>query len=159
MITFISGKAALQAFVGDLHGDVDRRLDQRNINASGALKASNRHEVYEQAEAIVGELSALSYWKNAGSGSPPRTVADFEDLKGWALVKGLTSDLGMAGRIAAAVQDRIYEEGSRDFRERNPNVYTEAVEAAQPRINDVLQAFLRDIDAPMATQFSKAFAA
>lgn len=44
-LRFISGEAALRNFIEQVREDVDRQLDERKVNASGALKRSNRTEV------------------------------------------------------------------------------------------------------------------
>ena len=67
-IPFISGEAALRNFIEQVREDVDRQLDERKINASGALKRSNRAEVVMGMGSSSATLYALDYWHTAGSG-------------------------------------------------------------------------------------------
>lgn len=156
-IRFISGRAALENFIHGYSDEAQRELEARNINATGALSKSHRVEVVEGDRAMTGTLFGLSYWTKAGSGSPPGTVADLDKLKEWALVKGIAKDVDNPTRFAELVQDKIYTEGSKDFRERNPNVYRGAAKRMQPRVPGVIQAFLSDIPKPMGEVFTAAF--
>lgn len=156
-IRFISGEAALRAFIDGYSSKAQDELDRRNINASGRLRASHRVEVFSDQDSTTGSLYGLSYWTKAGSGSPPGTVADLTGLKEWLLNKGLIKDLTPPERIAALIQDKIYREGSRDFRERNPNVYRQVAEGYRDKVRPVVQAFLRDVSSPMSKSFTASF--
>ena len=159
IIRFISGEAALHDFLHGIMSETETALDDRNINASGKLKASNQTEVFNESGFTVGKFSALSYWVNAGSGTRRGTLVKLDDLKGWLLDKGLVKELdARAVAIAKKIQDDILHDGSRDFVMNNPNVYRESVREAEPRIANVLLAFARDINDPVATEFRKAFA-
>ena len=156
-IRFISGEAALRNFLHAYSEEARGQLVERNINASGALSRSHRIDVGVSGNATTGELLGLSYWTKAGSGSPPGTVANLDKLKEWALVKGIAKDVDNPTRFAELVQDKIYTEGSKDFRERNPNVYREVAKRMQGRVPDIIQAFLSDIPKPMGEVFTAAF--
>lgn len=156
-IRFISGEAALRGFLHDFSEEARGDLVERGINASGALSKSHRVQVTTTGNGTVGELLGLGYWTKAGSGSPPGTVANLDKLKEWALVKGIAKDVDNPTRFAELVQDKIYTEGSKDFRERNPNVYRGAAKRMQPRVPGVIQAFLSDIPKPMGEVFTAAF--
>jgi len=157
-IRFINGSAALADFLNGIHRDIDDQLDQRNINASGRLRASNRTEVFSTSADVVGNLFALDYWKKAGSGSAPGTDVSVDKLYQWALDKGLTSDQEEAARIGYFTHLKILKEGSYDHRAGNKNVYVQAIESAQSRVPELLREFLIDFRDPIADQFSKAFA-
>jgi hypothetical protein len=157
-IRFISGAAALSDFIAGIHGDVDDRLDQRGINASGAMKRSNRTDVVPGIESMSANLYALGYWKTAGSGSPPGTKVSGDALMKWAMDKGLAIDERRAARIAIYTQRKIFKEGSKQHRENGENVYQGAVEAAAPKIPELIRAFLSDYREPIATEFKRAFA-
>ncbi len=156
-IRFISGEAALRQFLDGFDQQAKGELERRNINASGALSKSHRVEVFTSSTATTGEVLGLSYWTKAGSGSPPGTVASLEGLKGWLLDKGIVKGNEPTEWIAALIQDKIYEQGSRDFRERNPNVYRETAKAVEDGVPDVVSAFLKDLTSPIGKAFTAAF--
>lgn len=157
--TFISGSAALRNFIQGIHTRVDELLDDRSINASGRLQRSNRVDLRESVSASTGTLSALSYWRTAGSGSPPGTFVSVAALREWAVEKGLTDDRETANYIAMGIQLLILNEGSEQYREGGKNVYTQAIEEAQERIPSVLRAFLRDADSRHRKEFIQTFKA
>lgn len=157
--TFTSGSAALRSFMQGIHSRVDELLEERNINASGRLQRSNRVDLRESVSASTGTLSALSYWRTAGSGSPPGTATEWTALQRWAMDKGLANNERRAARIAMLVQRKILREGSKQYREGGKNVYTQAIEEAQERIPSVLRAFLRDADSRHRKEFIQTFRA
>ena len=158
-LRFISGEAALRNFIEQVREDVDRQLDERKVNASGALKRSNRTEVVMGMGSSSATLYALDYWHTAGSGSPPGTRTSAMALVQWAKDKGLASNDRHAARIALLVQRKILREGSRQWREGGENIYTTAIERAQPGVGAVLSAFLSDIPKALVSQFGRAFKA
>ncbi len=97
--TYINGSAALRSFMQGIHSRVNELLDEREINASGRLQRSNRVDLRESVSASTGVLSALSYWRTAGSGSPPGTAVEWTALQRWALDKGLANNERRAGSI------------------------------------------------------------
>lgn len=157
--TYINGSAALRSFMQGIHSRVNELLDERGINASGRLQRSNRVDMRESVSASTGVFSALSYWRTAGSGSPPGTLVSVAALREWAIVKGLTYDRETANYIALGVQMLILHEGSKQYREGGKNVYRQAVEEAQGRIPSVLRAFLRDADSRHRKEFIQTFKA
>lgn len=157
--TFISGSAALLNFMQGIHSRVNELLDERGINASGRLQRSNRVDLRESVSASTGTLSALSYWRTAGSGSPPGTATEWTALQRWAMDKGLANNKRRAARIAMLVQRKILMGGSNQYREGGKNVYTQAIEEAQERIPSVLRAFLRDTDSRHRKEFIQTFKA
>lgn len=157
--TYINGSAALRSFMQGIHSLVNALLDEREINASGRLQRSNRVDLRESVSASTGTFSALSYWRTAGSGSPPGTFVSVAALREWAIEKGLTDDRDTAQYIALGVQLRILREGSEQYREHGENVYMRAIEEAQGRIPSVLRAFLRDEDNRHRKEFIQTFRA
>ena len=156
-IKYISGGAALRRLLEDYSDATQRQLDERNINATGRLRASHRVSVITDGSTTRGALYGLSYWTKAGSGSPPRTVADLDGLKEWLLAKGIVKGADDPTRIAGLIQDKIYLFGSRDFRNKKPNVYREEAKAVPDKVPAVLQAFLRDFHQPMQAAFTASF--
>lgn len=157
--TYINGSAALRSFMQGIHSRVNELLDERGINASGRLQRSNRVDLRESVSASTGTLSALSYWRTAGSGSPPGTAVEWTALQRWAMDKGLANNERRAARIAMLVQRKILREGSKQWREHGENVYMQAIEEAQGRIPSVLRAFLRDEDSRHRKEFIQTFRA
>ena len=157
--TYINGSAALRSFMQGIHSRVNELLDERGINASGRLQRSNRVDLRESVSASTGVFSALSYWRTAGSGSPPGTYVEWTALKRWAMDKGLANNERRAARIAMLVQRKIQKEGSKQYREGGKNVYRQAIEEAQERIPFVLRAFLRDEDSRHRKEFIQTFRA
>lgn len=157
--TYINGSAALRSFMQGIHSRVNELLDERGINASGRLQRSNRVDLRESVSASTGTFSALSYWRTAGSGSPPGTKTEWTALQRWALDKGLANNERRAARIAMLVQRKILKEGSKQYREGGKNVYAQAIEEAQERIPSVLRAFLRDTDSHHRKEFIQTFKA
>lgn len=157
--TYINGSAALRGFMQGIHSRVNELLEERGINASGRLQSSNRVDLRESVSASTGVFSALSYWRKAGSGSPPGTFVSLAALREWAVEKGFTDDRETANYIAMGVQRKILKEGSKQYREFGKNVYRQAVEEAQKRIPSVLRAFLRDADSRHRKEFIQTFKA
>lgn len=153
-IRFISGIAAMNNYLHGIKEEVSDQLEARNINASGSLDRSNRTAVYSDGYTTVGELMALGHWKTAGSGSPPGTRVGFLTLAQWAIDKGLTSSQSQAERIGGLVSAKIEQKGSKDHRERNPNVYTEAIKKAEPKVPKVINAFVLDVARPIRSAFN-----
>ena len=156
---YINGSAALKNFIQGIHSRADQLLDERNINASGRLKKSNRTDVRDTFAASTATLSALGYWKTAGSGSPPGTKTDVNALQQWAMDKGLANNTRKALRIAMFVERKILREGSKQYREHGINVYSQAITEAQPRIPALLRAFMSDDAAKFRKQFEQTFKA
>lgn len=154
-LRFISGEAALRTFIAKIQGDAIDRLDDRNINSSGRLKRSTTTEVRIGFGSSEATLFALEYWKQAGSGSPPGTKTDPFDLAQWARDKGLANNDRAALKLGVLVSRKIERSGSKDFREGNPNVYIEAIEANADMVPEVLSAFLRDIPSALVSEFKR----
>lgn len=152
-LRFISGEAALHQFITGIEADAREGLDDRNINASGALKRSHRTEVTMGIGSSRAAFYALDYWKTAGSGQPPGTSVKVGDLAQWAIDKGLANNERRAARIGYLVSNKILRQGSKDYRDQNPNVYETAIEGRADMVPEVLGAFLRDIPTALVREF------
>lgn len=157
-IRFISGKAALSDYIQRIHAGVDTLLGERNINATGVLKKSNRTSLTDGAASVSATLEAFGYWKTAGSGSPPGTIVKGDALVKWALAKGLAINERKAARLAINVMRTIKEKGSKQYREGGKNVYIQAIEEQQSTVPDLIKAFLGDFKEPIASEFKRAIA-
>jgi hypothetical protein len=156
-IRFISGEAALRAYMTRVQTEVLDELDRRNINATGRLKRSTTTQVQTSVVTSRGTLSALGYWVNAGSGTPPGTVVTPQELAKWAVAKGLANNDRAALKLGVLVSRKIQRFGSKQFREGGENAYRVAIERRSEDVPEVLSAFLRDIPKAMISEF-KAFA-
>ncbi len=157
-VAFINGKAALSVFLQDIADDVLLRIEGGGYNASGAMKRSIGTEVVESI-ATTGTLFAADYWRYIGNGRGPGKMQPISPLVQWAKDKGKADTEKAATGLAWAVAKSIAKEGSLDYQLGGKNQFSEAIIAAQDRVPDVLQAFLKDVDAPVISQFNKAFAA
>ena len=101
--------------------DVLAELERRRINATGALSASVDVNTALLPTETVGTMTALGYWKTAGSGTPPGGPVRVSDIQTWLDAKGLDFS-------AWAIARRIRRIGSKDFREGNPNAFLTAIE-------------------------------
>lgn len=153
---FFNGRAALLDFIGGVRDDFSERLDR--FNASKALQRSLRSEVSDGIT-MTATLSALDYWRFVGNGRGPGKMPPSARLAKWALVKGLASTEAQARSIGYLIARNIAREGTLDYQLGGKNQAGEAIKAAQPKVEDVLKVFLRDIDKAEVSQFNKAFAA
>jgi hypothetical protein len=158
----ISGKATLGAFMQDLAIDVRKRLDSRDdgpgYNASGRLQRSVSASVSDEL-APTGTLYALSYWRWVGNGRGPGKMPPLDRLRQWALDKGLAQTDSEARSMAYVIAKNIAKDGSYDYQAGGTNVFSDAIQAGQPRVADVLSAFLRDEHNATVSQFNRAFKA
>lgn len=156
-LRFISGEAALRNFIDGIEADASAGLDDRNINASGKLKRSHRTEVTIGTASSTASFYALSYWTEAGSGSPPGTKVDPSALAQWAIDKGLANNERRALRIGYLVSQKIAREGSFYHRTGGENIYSTAIDANAGKIPEVLSTFVRDIPTALVREFKTAF--
>lgn len=116
-------------------------------DATGALGASISQELTEIARSgATGRITALDYWVNVGSGTPPGTFVSVEALVKWVKAKGIRSTDRGAILFATRVSYRIEEAGSRDFRRGGKNVFLTAIEASQGDTDAVVNAYVDDLD-------------
>lgn len=99
------------------------RLD---LNASGAMKASIEYNVTSDKDGTTGTLSALDYWVNVGSGTPPGSNVLVRDIQKWIEDKGIEDELDASAR---EITKRIRKFGSLAYREGAPNAFETAITA------------------------------
>lgn len=151
-----NGVAALAAYMAGLQQDVVDRLRNGGRNATFALRQSLATDVVEGV-GVTGTLYAAEHWRFVGNGRGPGKMPPLKPLEAWAKLKGIAGSDSEARSIAFLIGRKIAKEGSADYRKGNPNLFSEAITAAQPGIDAVLQAFLKDLDNPIAEQFREAF--
>ena len=154
---FINGKAALFDFLNGIRSEAIDTMDREDRNATSRMKRSLGVEVSEGI-ALTGLLSGLSHWRYVGNGRGPGKRPPAAPLRTWLLARGLVSESKATG-AAFALSRRIGEIGTQDYRAGGINVFAKAIEAAQPKVDDLLQVFLRDVGNAELSQFNKAFAA
>ncbi len=71
--------------------------------------------------------------------------------------KGIVKGVDNPSWLAELIQDKTYAEGSKRFRERQPNVYRKLAREKSIEVSEVIKAFLTDIAKPMDGVFTAAF--
>lgn len=107
--------------MNDLQQGVWAELDRRNLNASGAMRTSVAVNTAQSATETVGTMTALDYWINVGSGTPPGTTVDIHSIAQWIEIRQLSFE-------PQYLKKRIEEDGSKDFQAGNPNAFDTAIE-------------------------------
>ena len=151
-----NGRAALSTFMSDLRDDVIGRIDSGKYNATGRLRRSVAVEV-ASGFATEGTMYALSTWKFLGNGRGPGKKPPIAPLVEWAKAKGLAKTDSEARSFAYRIASSMSKRGSLDHQLGGKNQFAEAIRSFQPRIDSVMQAFLKDADEPIARQFNAAF--
>lgn len=158
-LVFISGKAALQAFINDRRDGAVDRLQSGGYNASKKLANSIRTEVHSGPGYDAATLSALSYWKWVGNGRGPGKAPPLSNIMQWIRAKGMASTDQTIYRLGLAIRTKIAKEGTLDYQLGGKNVFRQEVIENQNAINPVLRAYLKDISNPLHSQMGQAFAA
>lgn len=155
-IDFPNGRAALAEFMVGIATDVKDRINSGGYNATRTLINSIGTDITDGL-ATTGTLYAASHWKFLGNGRRPGKRPPIAPLVEWAKAKGIATTDAQARSIAYRVATEISKRGSLDHQLGGKNQFTEAVLFAQQGIEGVMSAFLRDIDEPVARQFTTAF--
>lgn len=146
------GNAALRSYLNETAQAM--RAGAAEHHATGSLGESITSEITEIARAgATGRILANEYWVNVGSGTPPGTFVEVEDLTEWVLIKRIRLTERGARRFAAYVSYKIEAEGSRDYRRKGVNVFLAAIDAGQGDIPAVIDAYLSDIDDAFTREF------
>lgn len=106
----------------DLKGWVAAGMSQRGKNATGGTLASVATAAISGPNFTQGVLIAEENWKFVGNGRTPGLMPPIEPIQRWINARGLSIS-------AWAVAVGIAKRGSRDFRQHNSNVFTDATEA------------------------------
>ena len=109
-----------------LRQDIIAEMNRLDLNATGAMKASIEYDVTSDNDGTTGTLSALDYWVNVGSGTPPGTKVLVRDIQNWIDAKGIEDELESSAREIAK---RIRLFGSLAYREGAPNAFETAITA------------------------------
>lgn len=115
-------KQEVDGALNTIRFNVLAEMNRRRLNATGRMSASVSNVVRQDQDGTSGFLTALDYWVNVGSGTPPGGPVLVADIQTWLNAKGLDlSAWGIARRIRRA--------GSKDFREGNPNAFETGIDA------------------------------
>ena len=92
----------------------------RDKNATGGTVASMTHTVTAYPGALFARLEANDNWKWMGNGRGPGRMPPVQNIERWISARGLTIS-------AWAVARKIAKEGSKDYREKNPNIFEQSI--------------------------------
>ncbi len=106
--------------------DITGEMNRRDLSASGDMIASLDDQVTQDDTSTTGTLSALDYWVNVGSGTPPGSGVTERDIAQWMEDKGFEG-----ANIATAffITRKINREGSKAYRQGLPNAFDTAIDA------------------------------
>lgn len=127
---------------------VQGEMERRDLNASGRMSDSIEDDVTADATGVTGTLSALDYWVNVGSGTPPGTGVKERDIAQWMEDKGFE---GANIATAFLISRKINREGSRDYRVGNPNAFETAIDAWEASV------LVRDLGNTTANEYGDSF--
>lgn len=135
---------ALTALQVGIRGEMARR----DLNATFAMSNSIEVDAEQDDSGVTGTLSALEYWVNVGSGTPPGSDVKERDIAEWMEAVGFEGDnAGLAFFIAR----KIRNEGSKAYRQGLPNAFETAIEAWEN------SALLRDLGQRTANEYGEAW--
>ena len=117
--------AEVTAAMDALRVRVSDEIRRRDLIASGDMLRSLDVDVKQDSEGATGTLSAIDYWVNVGSGTPPGGDVTEREISKWLDDKGFEGD--NAG-IAWFIARKIRRDGSKDYRVGNPNAFETAIE-------------------------------
>lgn len=128
--------------------DIAGEMNRRDLSASGAMIASLDDEVTQDDTSTTGTLSALDYWVNVGSGTPPGSGVKEADIAQWMEDKGFEG-----ANIATAffITRKINREGSKAYRQGLPNAFDTAIDAWEA------SALMQNLGERTANQYGDSF--
>lgn len=113
-------KPAFEAAMVDLENRIRVNAAARNKNATGATVGSMTHTVTAYPGALFARLEANENWKWMGNGRGPGKMPPVQNIQRWVEARGL--DIS-----AWAVAKKIAKEGSKDYREKNANIFEQSI--------------------------------
>jgi hypothetical protein len=122
---------AVEAAMLDLVGRIREEANERGKVASGKTLASLRTSVQSAPGFVVGTLTGGSWWRYVGNGRGPGGIPPIEPIRAWIQSKGLSLS-------PYAVALKMAREGSRDYRLKRTNIFTDSIAAWED--SDVLEA-------------------
>lgn len=113
-------KPAFEAAMVNLENTIRVNSRVRDKNATGGTVASMTHTVTAYPGALFARLEANDNWKWMGNGRGPGRMPPVQNIERWISARGLTIS-------AWAVARKIAKEGSKDYREKNPNIFEQSI--------------------------------
>lgn len=132
----------------DLEQRIKGEMARRDLNATNAMQESIEVDVSAVPEGTTGTLSALDYWVNVGSGTPPGSDVKERDIMQWMEAKGFEGD--NAG-IAFFIARKIRREGSKAYRQGLPNAFETSIAAWEASV------LVRDLGELTANEYGDSF--
>ena len=128
----------VQEILDDLKKDIQLNMVKRDKVASGETFRSIRSTVLSSEFFVRGSGSATDNWVNVGSGTPPGSGVTPKTILEWLNSRGLQ---GMR-RAALPIARKINKLGSKDYRLKRENVFTEVIDrySQEGRFNIVDEA-------------------
>lgn len=96
-------------------------MERRGKVATGRTMSTLSTFVTVSPSSIVAELQGESQWRFVGNGRGPGGVPPIDNIKRWIAAKGLDIN-------AWAVAQKMAKEGSKDWRNKAPNVFLSAMD-------------------------------
>jgi hypothetical protein len=95
--------------------DIKKELRLQGHYLTGALEASLLEKEISESGGVTLTASALEYLEDLENFTQPENIklsrAGFEDLKGWVLLRGMTTSTSVAEKIAFAILRKWKKEG------------------------------------------------
>ena len=121
-----------------LRGNIHSDMVNRGLNATGRTSASIRTNTLEGPQFVSGTLYANDNWEFVGSGRKPGKQPPISPLKTWIEARGLDMN-------PYALAKSISEKGTKDFRQKNKNVFLDNIEKMRGSGEfSVIREFARD---------------
>lgn len=132
-------KQAVGIAMFDLEREIKREGRLRTV--TGAIFDKMTVGVSDGAGYVVGQLETDDYWRFVGSGRPPGGMPPVGRLAEWVQRAGITvSPWALANSIA--------KHGTRDWRNKRPNVFTSAIDKWEqgPALGELEQASGKELE-------------
>jgi len=115
------GALAMRDAMDEILSGVKKEMIRRGKVATGRTISTLSTSVTVSDAAVVGDLTGEEQWKYVGNGRGPGGMPPINNIQRWINAKGLTIS-------AYAVARTIAKKGSKDYRNRAPNVFLSAFE-------------------------------
>jgi hypothetical protein len=130
-MAFEATRDGIERFAQELITGIQKDMVDRGKNASHNLINSIKPRFIVSLDGFTTEFEALEYWKEAGSGRKPGKVPKkfYQTIQQWMDAKG-----GMTHLSAFLIAQKIGREGSKDWREGKPNIFTTRIDQMEPQL-------------------------
>ena len=131
-------------------------LEVLGHRASGALQDTMRYEVNENGKVIDITIYGKDYAKYVEDGTPAGVLVSVDKLAQWVQDKGIASGERQIKNLAFAIQRKIFNEGTIQFRE-NKKGFIEVMldESANSIFQMTLDLFAREVAVSLSNTIAK----